>query len=136
VAQNDAREKRVRAVELIISNLLRYGVAISFITLVSGVTLSFIHHPEYVREPATLAGVIGPGASFPTTIPGILRGVRAGSGQAVILLGLLVLISTPVLRVAVSIVAFAYERDRVFVVITSVVLALLLTSFLIGKAGG
>ena len=50
--------------------------------------------------------------------------------------GLLVLIATPVLRVAVSILAFWQEGDRKFVLITSVVLALLLASFLLGKVGG
>jgi uncharacterized membrane protein len=50
--------------------------------------------------------------------------------------GLLLLIATPVLRVAVSILAFVYQRDRAFVAITSIVLALLLTSFVLGRGGG
>jgi uncharacterized membrane protein len=50
--------------------------------------------------------------------------------------GLLLLIATPVLRVAVSVLAFVYQRDRTFVIITSVVLTLLLASFVLGKAGG
>lgn len=48
--------------------------------------------------------------------------------QAIISLGLLLLIATPVVRVAVSIVTFAFERDRLYAVITTVVLALLLFS--------
>ena len=48
--------------------------------------------------------------------------------------GLLLLIATPVLRVAVSIFAFVYEKDKVFVIITSIVLGLLLLSFILGKA--
>jgi len=47
--------------------------------------------------------------------------------------GLLVLIATPVTRVAVSIVAFIRMRDRRYVVITTVVLALLLLSFFLGS---
>jgi uncharacterized membrane protein len=46
------------------------------------------------------------------------------------------LIATPVLRVAISVLAFVYQRDRTFVVITTVVLALLLTSFVLGRGGG
>ncbi len=56
--------------------------------------------------------------------------------QAVIVLGLLMLIATPVLTVATAIVAFARERDRPFVIISLIVLALLLTSFFLGNGGG
>lgn len=55
--------------------------------------------------------------------------------QAFITLGLLLLIATPVMRVAVSVVAFAIEHDRLYVVITLVVLAILITSFILGKGG-
>ena len=54
---------------------------------------------------------------------------------AVIVAGLVLLIATPVIRVAVSLVAFTRERDRTFVAITATVLFLLLLSFLLGKAG-
>jgi uncharacterized membrane protein len=53
-----------------------------------------------------------------------------------VLLGLLMLIATPVMRVAASIFAFVYEHDYVYVTITAIVLALLLLSFVLGKAGG
>ena len=49
--------------------------------------------------------------------------------------GLLVLIATPVMRVAVSILAFAADRDWRFVAITISVLAILLVSLLVGRAG-
>ncbi len=48
--------------------------------------------------------------------------------QALILLGLLILIATPVARVAFSLVAFAIEGDRLYVVFTLTVLAILLYS--------
>jgi len=48
------------------------------------------------------------------------------------MLGLLLLIATPVLRVMVSVVAFALERDRRFVLITGAVLCVLIGSFAIG----
>ena len=51
------------------------------------------------------------------------------------MLGLLLLIATPVARVAFSIVAFALEGDRLYVAITAVVLALLVLSFAVGAAG-
>jgi len=47
---------------------------------------------------------------------------------ALIQLGLFLLIATPVARVILSVAAFALERDRVYVAITTLVLAILLYS--------
>ena len=46
--------------------------------------------------------------------------------------GLLLLICTPILRVAASIVIFALQRDRLYVVITAAVLTLVALSFALG----
>lgn len=46
-------------------------------------------------------------------------------------LGLVVLLATPVARVATSVLAFALERDRLYTVITLIVLAVLLTSLFV-----
>jgi len=48
--------------------------------------------------------------------------------QAVILAGLLILIATPVARVVLSLAAFAKERDRTYVICTTIVLLILLYS--------
>ena len=48
-------------------------------------------------------------------------------------LGLLLLIATPILRVAVSLLGFALQRDRAYTMISAVVLLVLLISFLLGK---
>ena len=57
-----------------------------------------------------------------------MHAAAAVRGRAIIQLGLLLLIATPVARVAFSLVAFLRERDRAYVLITSFVLALLLVS--------
>jgi uncharacterized membrane protein len=129
-------DERVRKVELLISYLLRTGVVTSLTVVVAGVLLSFLHHADYVSSHAELERLTRPGAAFPHTLRDVARGLRDLRGQAVVMLGLLLLIATPVLRVAVSIFTFVYERDWTFVAITSTVLLLLLTSFLLGKAGG
>ena len=76
--------------------------------------------------------------SFPHTLGQVWAGLLVLRPQAIIALGLLLLIATPILRVAVSIVAFAFERDLRFVVIsTSLVLAiLLLSNVLLGSMVG
>jgi uncharacterized membrane protein len=56
---------------------------------------------------------------------GVFRGIGAGHPAALIQLGLLLLIATPVARVALAAVAFATQRDRTYVVITLIVLAVL-----------
>ncbi len=65
----------------------------------------------------------------------MIAGLRDRHGQSVVALGLLILILTPILRVAISIVLFALERDHAFVVITTAVLSILIASFFLGKAG-
>jgi uncharacterized membrane protein len=135
-ARQSNEDQRVRAVELLISGLLRAGVLISLTVVVAGVLLSFLHHGDYVSSATELLRLTQPGAAFPHTLRDIVSGLHELRGQAVIMVGLLLLIATPVLRVAVSIFTFVFERDWVFVAITSVVLLLLLTSFLLGKAGG
>ncbi len=72
--------------------------------------------------------------NFPQTPSQIIEGLLILRPQALIILGLLILIATPVLRVAVSIIAFAFERDWKYVIITSLVLAILLFSmFFLGN---
>lgn len=73
--------------------------------------------------------------NFPHTLPTLWAGLLALHPQAIIELGAVVLILTPFLRVAVSVVTFALERDRKYVVITLIVLIVLIISFLLGKAG-
>jgi uncharacterized membrane protein YfcA/uncharacterized membrane protein len=75
--------------------------------------------------------------SFPHSFGQIWAGLLALHPQAIIALGLMLLIATPILRVAVSIIAFALERDARFVVITALVLViLLLSNVLLGNIVG
>jgi uncharacterized membrane protein len=68
------------------------------------------------------------------TIHGILAGALALDSRAIIQLGLLLLIATPIARVALSLFAFAKQRDSTYVVITAIVLGILLWSFSGGTA--
>ena len=60
----------------------------------------------------------------------IVRCALTLDARCVIQLGLLLLIATPVARVAFSVFAFAKQRDWTFVVITLIVLGLLLYGLL------
>jgi uncharacterized membrane protein len=121
-------------IENLISHVLRIGVGVSLAVIVTGTVISFVHHPGYLSSPQTLAPLTVRSAEAPT-VHAVFTGVLAGRGQAMVMLGLMLLIATPVLRVAVSIVVFVIQRDRIFVAITLVVLTLLLVSFVVGGAG-
>jgi uncharacterized membrane protein len=127
-------DARVRRMETLISLVLRVGVTLSLFFVVTGTVISFFHHPEYTSSPEELHHLTEPGQAFPRTPGEILNGVRDLHGQAVVTLGLVLLIITPVLRVAVSIPAFILQGDRVFTFITILVLIFLLLSFALGGA--
>ncbi len=56
---------------------------------------------------------------------------HANQGLAITQLGILLLMLTPIIRVVFSIIAFAMERDLIYVAITSTVLAILLGSLIV-----
>jgi len=115
-------------VEIIVASLLRAGVLLAAAVVALGGIIFLVRHgramPQYAKfvgEPFELR-----------TVSGIIRGTASFHGRNIIQLGLLLLIATPVARVAFSVIAFALERDRLYVVITLIVLAVLLFSL----AGG
>ena len=126
-------EERVRRVEILISQLLRLGIAASLALIAAGTFMSFLHHPDYLSSSDALLRLTKPGAAFPHTWHDVAAGLSALHGQSIVIIGLLLLIATPVIRVAVSILGFVYQGDRVFTLITTIVLCLLLLSFALGK---
>jgi uncharacterized membrane protein len=127
------RHPVMQRVEILISWILRGGVIVSMATVLVGLGLMFTHHPDYFRSTADLQRLTSPGAAFPHTPAEVLRGVATGRGQAIVTLGLLLLIATPILRVAISLVGFVLERDRVYALISAAVLIFLMIAFLLGK---
>jgi uncharacterized membrane protein len=128
-----SKEEPITRGEVAISYLLRGGVVASMAVILVGVVLMFVHHPGYLYSPADLRELLRPDAVFPHTLSQVVAGLCEGRGQAVVCVGLLLLIATPILRVAVSILVFAAQRDGVFVMITSFVLAMLILSFFLGR---
>jgi uncharacterized membrane protein len=128
-------EQEPQWVDVAISRLLRGGVTISIVVVLSGVLITFLHHPVYLSSRPALSELTGPSAVFPHTVPAVLHGAAERRGQAIVMIGLLLLIATPVARVAFSIVVFALQGDRLYVAITTTVLVLLIVSFVAGAAG-
>jgi uncharacterized membrane protein len=125
--------KNRRRAELWISWVLRLGVGISLILISAGIVACFFHHPQYFSSPMELNHLIAPGAIFPRTLPEVFHEVLDCRGMAIVSVGLLLLIATPIARVAISLAGFIEDKDYVFACITSAVLIILLLSFLLGN---
>jgi uncharacterized membrane protein len=117
--------------ELLISHLLRSGVLLSLTLVTLGMLLTFLHHPEYFSSAQALPHLTAPERG-PHDVGNVLVEAGRARGQAWVTVGLLVLMATPVLRVALSLLVFSRRRDRTYVAVTMGVLCLLLLSFLVG----
>ena len=122
-------------VDTAISTLLRVGVILSVTVIGIGLVMTFVHHPEYVSSSQSLRDLTAARAQYPNHLFGVIDGVRQLRGQAIVMAGLLLLIATPIARVALSIVAFIIERDHLYTAITAAVLLILLVGFAIGLEG-
>ena len=63
----------------------------------------------------------------------LISNALAGDATALIQIGVLLLIATPIARVAFAVLGFALERDRLYVFISMFVLAALLYGLLFGS---
>jgi uncharacterized membrane protein len=123
-------QRKDQRLDELMGELLRTGVLLaSLVVLVGGVVyltrhdMPVINYRVFQGEPSELR-----------TISGILHEALALRGRGLIQLGLLILIATPIARVAFSFFAFLYQRDWLYVVVTLMVLGLLLYSLVGGHA--
>jgi len=102
--------------------LLQVGVLLAATVVLAGGAVYMVRHageranyrvftaaPVEVRHPAAM-----------------LRGIAHGDAAAIIELGILLLVATPICRVIFAVIGFAVERDRLYVAISLTVLAVLL----------
>ena len=112
-------------IEQFIGLQLRYGVIISsLIVLVGGLIylgqsgqlqLPSYHHFIGIRDGNTNFGEI-------------LNGTRVLNAKSIIQFGVVVLIATPILRIAFSLMGFVLEKDRMYMFITAMVLTVMMVS--------
>ena len=125
--------------ELLISYVLRGGVLVSAAIIAFGILrLGVTHTTGYAAilrhdlpDIVAYHPHAGPG-TFPTALGAVWTGVLAGKPYAIVAIGILLLIATPVFRVALSVAFFMLQRDWLYVGITLFVLAVLLGSALAG----
>src|ERR1700730_18398304 len=123
-------ESAERRMDEIMGRLLRAGVILSAMFVLAGGAVYLARHPEPVTDYRVFQGE----PEELRTISGIFHEARAFRGRGLIQLGLVLLIATPIARVAFSVVAFLYQRDWTYVVVTVIVLGLLVYS-LFGQHG-
>jgi uncharacterized membrane protein len=117
-----------KQMDLAIGKLLRFGVIFSAIVVFLGGIL-YLQRPlrpapkynHFLAESGSLYGIAG-----------VLRNAKHLDANSIIQLGLVFLIATPVMRVAFCIVGFARQKDRLYVVISSFVLVILIYSLVQG----
>ena len=124
-------EEKVRAAELTISLVLRIGVTVSVAIFLVGLVVIFVHHPSFATFSGSLSyhTLTDSGAQFPHSVAAVVSSLRAGEGRGIIVLGAVVLILTPILRVVVAMVSFAIEKDPAMTLVTLYVLLVLVASF-------
>ena len=116
-------------VEELIGTLLQAGVTLAATVVLFGASVYLIRHGRATPQFHVFKGE-------PTdlrTISGIVKDALAFQGRGLIQLGLLLLIATPVARVAFSAAAFAIQRDRLYVMVTLIVLVVLIYSLMGGR---
>jgi uncharacterized membrane protein len=124
VTQGQADER----VEQMLGQLLRAGVILAAAVTAAGGVVYLVHHgwepADYHTFPGTKTDLRSP------TV--IVAEAARGGGRALVQLGILLLIATPVARVAFSALAFARQRDWTYVAMTLFVLAVLLAGLFHG----
>lgn len=128
------RRIKDKDISILLGNTLRWGVYLSLtVAIVGGIIYLYRHGHEpnifidqpFIEHDENIAGLLR------DTYHGILR----GRGYYIIELGILLLIATPIMRVLFSLIAFAFEKDRLYVCITAIVLIIITISMLSGFGG-
>lgn len=124
------RDSRDERIELVIGRLLQFGVLAAAIVVVTGGILLLA---QYGHLPANFQQFRGEDPTL-RSVGGIIRAALNGDSRAIVQLGLVLLIATPTARVALTLGAFIIQRDRLYILTTSIVLALLLYGLVWGRA--
>ena len=107
--------------------VLRAGLIGSLVILVATILVYLAGQPSVTSQ-----GIIGSNPSLQyLTIGGLASGLAAGSPIAYLIVGILVLVATPVVRVLSGLYYFALGGERTMAVLTFTVFALLLVGLLV-----
>jgi uncharacterized membrane protein len=121
-----------KTLENMVATLLRTGVTVAGIVVAVGGAIFLLRHGGEVADHHTFQTL----PASDRLLGDIVTGAFHNRGRSIIQTGILLLIATPIARVALSMVGFALERDWKYVLITAIVLTVLLYSLISGAASG
>lgn len=111
--------------------IMRVGVILSIVLVALGVILIVVEgHASNYSESVLFSRTSYVNSSI-ANISYIIKGFSNGSGLSFIYLGLIVLVSVPILRTALALAYFAYEKNRLYVILTLIVLFNLIFAILV-----
>ncbi|MDR7417762.1 MAG: DUF1634 domain-containing protein [Armatimonadota bacterium] len=126
---------RTRSLEDIIGRMLMAGVLTSAVIIATGLALLV---PPGTGKRLLLSQLMSEHevfvADLPRSLVAVVTGALHGRPVAIVFLGLLLLIFTPVLRVIAAGAYFARHGERRYALVSAVVLLLLLLGFVLGAA--
>jgi uncharacterized membrane protein len=111
-----------RDVEQLVGRLLQLGVVIATVVVLAGSAMLLATHGSDVANFRIFRGE----SSTLRSVSAAVHGAFTLDPRGMVQLGLVLLIATPVARVALTLGAFLVQRDRLYVVLTTIVLVLLL----------
>ena len=117
--------------QLMLGQVLRAGTVISISVVFLGGILYLYRHGHAVANYRVFIGIPG----FVQTLDGLVNGALSLKGQAIIQIGIILLIATPVLRVICSAIGFMFEKDYMYVGISLLVLCIIFISAVSGHVG-
>ena len=127
-------DKQLRKTEFLVSLVLQIGVVLSSVIIFFGLVLFFFQHAPAIlfRSSSSYQQFTTSSFSFPVNLPELVESVLRGQSVGFIVMGVLLLIITPIVRVFTSILLFLIQRDIPMTIVTILVLIVLLGSFILG----
>ncbi len=125
------KKKLTPVIEFGVSLILQIGVTISVATILLGVILLLVQQYSLLGS-VPYQTFTAPHDVFAHSLGSLVASVAAGQGLGIIELGVLLLIVTPISRVATSFVLFLHKRDVPMALVTAFVLLVLIGSFYLG----
>ncbi len=118
-------------IQILLGKVLRTGTTLSISIVLLGGMIFLFRHGNSIINYSKFTGI----PDFVHYIKQLIPAAFNFKGQAIIQLGIILLIGTPILRVLFSAIGFALERDYLYVFISLLVFSIIIASMLTGKIG-
>lgn len=115
-----------RDLQRLVGNILRWGVVIAMSVVATGLILYLFHAGGQTVDYSEFNPVKFPG------IADVIHRLSHGEPVAIIQLGAILLIATPIARVVFAMVGYALEKDRMYVIVSLIILTVIAVSIVYG----